>query len=114
MISFGKVCITSGSLAKRHLPVWKSQGIRVVDVYSRVGSESRLCDSEQYHHYHRRYLHEVCGLSILPCRHTSVVEQYLPTIANCMVDMDVTVRIHALSIISKLLLVGRCERICEA
>lgn len=42
---------------------------------------------------------------VLPRRHTSVVEQYLPTIANCMVDMDVTVRIHALSIISKLLLV---------
>ena len=113
MISFGKVCITSASLAKRHLPVWKSRGMRAVDVYSRAGSEPRFCDSEQYHHHHRRYLHKVGCVSVLPRRHTSVVEQYLPTIANCMVDMDVTVRIHALSIISKLLLVCLFEYSCE-
>ena len=38
-------------------------------------------------------------------RHTSLVERYIPVIANCIVDTDDIVRIHSLSIISKLVLV---------
>ena len=38
-------------------------------------------------------------------RHTSIVERYIPTIANCIIDPDVIVRIHSLSMISKLVLV---------
>lgn len=39
-------------------------------------------------------------------RHTSIVERYIPTIANCIIDSDVVVRIHSLSMISKLVLVS--------
>ena len=31
-------------------------------------------------------------------RHTSIVERYIPTIANCIIDPDVIARIHSLSI----------------
>lgn len=34
-----------------------------------------------------------------------MVERYIPVIANCILDTDVVVRIHSLSIISKLVLV---------
>lgn len=45
-----------------------------------------------------------CRPRSLLIRHTSIVERYIPTIANCIVDPDVVVRVHALSIISKLIL----------
>ena len=51
---------------------------------------------------------DICSNWFLPSfflyRHTSIVERYIPTIANCIVDQDTVVRIHALSIISKLVL----------
>ena len=52
---------------------------------------------------------DICSKYFLPFislifRHTSIVERYIPTIANCIVDEDTVVRIHALSIISKLVL----------
>ena len=56
---------------------------------------------------------DICTKSILflllITRHTSLVERYIPVIANCIVDSDDIVRIHSLSIISKLVLV--CIRI---
>lgn len=84
MISFGKLCITSTTLAKKHLPMF----IRELEVSKDSVIRNNI----------------IIVIGDICTKHTSIVERYIPTIANCIIDPDVIVRIHSLSMISKLVL----------
>ena len=106
MISFGKLCITSTTLAKKHLPV---SGIvfRNAQMFIR---ELEVSKDSVIRNNIIIVIGDICTkwspFPSLRYRHTSIVERYIPTIANCIIDSDVVVRIHSLSMISKLVLVS--------
>ena len=105
MISFGKLCITSTTLAKKHLPV-AVIGLHNLQMFIR---ELEVSKDSVIRNKIIIVIGDICTkwsqfLSVMS-RHTSIVERYIPTIANCIIDSDVVVRIHSLSMISKLVLV---------